>query len=192
MPTECGRPTHEIILSTQGSQVMNTSANHANPLAKTLAAALVLSVVGVLILASRQTSSSAALQERVFENKIPAHIPIEIKIKKEKEKSFKDLKNEKWLRELEIEITNTGDKPIYFLYITFVTDVTHDGQRLVFPLPYGRPELGDIVSKAREDMFRSSREKHVYYKWENGRVGKKAYARSDFLKQRNFVLNFSH
>lgn len=29
--------------------------------------------------------------------------------------------------------------------------MTHDGQRLVFPLPYGRPELGDIVSKARED-----------------------------------------
>jgi hypothetical protein len=84
--------------------------------AKTLAVALVLSVVGVLMTASRLTSS-AAFQERIFENKIPAHIPIKIKIKKEKEESFKDLKNEKWLREFELEVTNTGDKPIYFLYI---------------------------------------------------------------------------
>src|SRR5688572_7360432 len=93
---------------------MNTSANNANALAKTLAAALVLSVVGVLMTTSRLTSGSAALQERIFENKIPAHIPLKIKIKKEKEESFKDLKNEKWLREFELELTNTGDKPIYF------------------------------------------------------------------------------
>ncbi len=66
---------------------MNTSANNPNPLAKTLATALVLSVIGVLIMASRP-SSSAAMQQRVFENKIPAHIPIKIKIKKEKEESF--------------------------------------------------------------------------------------------------------
>jgi hypothetical protein len=130
---------------------MKTSANNPNALAKILTVALGLCLVGVLMMNSRLTSSSAALQERIFENNIPAHIPIKIKIKKEKEKSFKDLKNEKWLRDLEFEITNTGDKPIYFLYITFVTDVTHDGQRLVFPLPYGRPELGDIVTKPRED-----------------------------------------
>jgi len=94
---------------------MNSSASDPNVLAKTLALVLVLSVVGVLMTASRLTSSSAAVQERVFENKIPAHIPIKIKIKKEKEESFKDLKNEKWLREFELEVTNTGDKPIYFI-----------------------------------------------------------------------------
>ena len=77
---------------------MDASASHPNPLAKSLAAALVLSVVGVLMIGSRPSPSSAALQERIFENKIPAHIPIKIKIKKEKEKSFKDLKNEKWPR----------------------------------------------------------------------------------------------
>ena len=91
---------------------MNTSTNNPTPLAKTLAAALVLTVIGFLIMASRLTSSNAAVQERIFENKIPAHIPIKIKIKKGKEESFKDLKNEKWLREFELEVTNTGDKPI--------------------------------------------------------------------------------
>jgi hypothetical protein len=93
------------------------------------------------------------MQERVFENKIPAHIPIKIKIKKEKEESFKDLKNEKWLREFELEVTNTGDKPIYFLYITMDTEVKFDrvGPEMVFPLTYGRAELGDIVTKAKSD-----------------------------------------
>lgn len=131
---------------------MNASSN-PNALAKTLAAALLLSVVGILIVASRSASSSAALQERIFENKIPAHIPIKIKIKKEKEQSFKDLKNEKWLREFELELTNTGEKPIYFLYITMDTDVNFEGSgpEIVFPLTYGRAELGDIVTKATSD-----------------------------------------
>ena len=51
---------------------MDTSASKPNAIAKSLAAVLVLSV---LVVASRLTSSSAALQERIFENKIPAHIP---------------------------------------------------------------------------------------------------------------------
>src|SRR5215207_10376683 len=119
---------------------MNTSANNANALAKTLAAALVLSVVGVLMTASRLTSGSAALQERAFENKIPAHIPIKIKIKKEKEESFKDLKNDRWLREFELELTNTGDKPIYYVEITMDTGVKFDGSgpEILFPFRYGR------------------------------------------------------
>jgi hypothetical protein len=132
---------------------MDTSASNPNALAKSLAAALVLSVVAVLMIASRLSPSSAALQERIFENKIPAHIPIKIKIRKEKEKSFKDLKNEKWLREFELELTNTGDKPIYFLYITMDTNVKFDGSgpEIVFPLTYGRAELGDILTNATSD-----------------------------------------
>jgi hypothetical protein len=34
----------------------------------------------------------------VFENSIPENAPIRIKIKKEKEKSFKDVKDENWVR----------------------------------------------------------------------------------------------
>jgi hypothetical protein len=93
------------------------------------------------------------VQERVFENKIPAHIPIKIKIKKEKEESFKDLNNEKWLSEFELEVTNTGDKPIYFLYIMMGTNVKDkaDGLEFMYPLAYGRGQLGDIVTKATPD-----------------------------------------
>ncbi len=132
---------------------MNASANNPHPLAKSLLTALVLSVVGFLMIASRLSPSTAALQERIFENKIPAHIPIKIKIKKEKETSFKDLNNEKWLREFELEVTNTGDKSIYYLEIVMDTGVKFDGSgpEIVFPLTYGRPELGDIVTKATRD-----------------------------------------
>lgn len=93
------------------------------------------------------------MQERIFENKIPSHIPIKIKIKKEKEQSFKDLKNEKWLREFELELTNTGDRPIYYVDITMNTEVKYEGSGppFVFPLRYGRAELGDIVTKASSD-----------------------------------------
>ena len=79
---------------------METSTNSPSALAKNLAAALVVLVGGILIIGPQPTSTSAAFQERDFENKIPSHIPIKIKIKKEKERSFKDLRNEKWLREL--------------------------------------------------------------------------------------------
>ena len=132
---------------------MNASANNPSALAKVLAGGLVLTVVGVLLIGSRLTSSNAAVQERVFENKIPAHIPIKIKIKKEKEQSFKDLKNEKWLREFELEVTNTGDRPIYYVEIVMDTGVKFDANspEIVFPLRYGRAELGDIVTKATSD-----------------------------------------
>ena len=133
------------------SELMNTSANNPNALAKTLAAALILSVVVVLIMTSRLTWSSAAMQERIFENKTRKEVPIRLKIKKEKEQSFKDFKNEKWVREFELELTNTGEKPIYYVFLDLITDVKMGGRPLVFSLQYGRAELGDLVSKARPD-----------------------------------------
>ena len=88
-------------------------------------------------------------EERQLEDLIPKHVPIKIKIKKEKEAGFKDLKNEKWAREFELEVTNTGTKPIYSLYFHVDTDITSArGSRIMFPLYYGRDELGDIRKKA--------------------------------------------
>jgi hypothetical protein len=86
--------------------------------------------------------------ERQLENAIPKHVPLKIKIKKEKEAGFKDLNNEQWAREFELEVTNTGTKPIYFLYLYVVTDVkAAKGFRIVFPLTYGRPVLGTLKTK---------------------------------------------
>jgi hypothetical protein len=60
-----------------------------------------------------QVSQSST--SRSFENTVPEHLPIKVKIRKEKEDAFKDLANENWVRDLEIEVKNTGDKPIYYL-----------------------------------------------------------------------------
>src|SRR5881394_75142 len=92
--------------------------------AKSLLLLFALLMVGIFLMKAPVTSSIARVQEeRVFENEIPENAPIKIKIKKEKERSFKDLKDESWVREFELEVINTSDKPIYFIYINLITDV---------------------------------------------------------------------
>ena len=54
-------------------------------------------VVPIFLMNVTLTSTMARVQEeRVLENTIPKDVPIKVKIKKEKEESFKDMKNEKW------------------------------------------------------------------------------------------------
>jgi hypothetical protein len=79
---------------------------------------------------------------------VPKHLPIKVKIKKEKEQAFKDLKNEKWFRDLEVEVTNTGSKPIYFLSLLLeMPEMTSEGGRMLgYPLIYGRKELVDFTT----------------------------------------------
>jgi hypothetical protein len=127
---------------------MHYSSQTLSAPARAIAAVLILTLFGFMLMASRPRSSGAAPQERVLENGVREHVPIKIKIKKEKEESFKDLKNTKWAREFELEVTNTGDKPIYFLFIDLVTDVKIGQSPLIFSLQYGRSELGDLISKA--------------------------------------------
>ncbi|SRR5258708_5357810 len=131
---------------------MNVQPRSVTVFAKTFLLFLALLIVALFLIGGPVTGSVARGQgERVFENKVPKDLPFTIKIKKEKEESFKDLKNDNWLREFEVELTNTGDKPIYFFYLTMISDVNVTGEPLVFPLTYGRAELGNIVTKASPD-----------------------------------------
>ena len=89
-------------------------------------------------------AAKAQGEERKLENLIPKHVPLAVKIRKEKEKEFKDLNNENWARDFELEVTNTGEKPIYEFYLTLVLDVTDaSGQNVIAPVYYGRTKLGD-------------------------------------------------
>src|SRR6185295_4582952 len=76
---------------------------------------LVLTSFAALFLFSRLGRVESAVQstERTFENKVPAHVPLEIKLRKDKEGKVKDASNKSWYRDLQIDITNTSDKPIY-------------------------------------------------------------------------------
>lgn len=89
--------------------------------------------------------------EREFENAMPAHVPLKVKLKSEK--SFKDLKNKGWARELELEVKNTGGKPIHYLYvILLMPDVLLEGGvPLSFRVSYGRSWLADANTPLRPD-----------------------------------------
>ena len=131
---------------------------------KTFVLLFLLITVALFLMMGPLTSGIARGQEeRVLENTLPKELPIKVKIKKEKEESFKNMKNDKWVRELEIEVTNTGDKPIYYLDMFLSTNVDAgiqvvledangmNGSRLQLGLRYGKPELGDIISKPSPD-----------------------------------------
>jgi hypothetical protein len=100
-------------------------------------------------------SIAQSTEERELEDKIPKHLPIRVKLKREKEKAFKDLKNEKWVRDFELEVTNISDKPIYYLSLLLLLTETKaaNGRQIVFPLRYGRSELVDFrTSLQPEDI----------------------------------------
>ncbi len=91
-------------------------------------------------------------QERQLEISMPKHVPLEIKLRKENEGAFKDLANENWARDFELEVTNTGDKPIYSLAFMIYLDVNAAaGFRILTPVSFGRVELSDHRVRAEAD-----------------------------------------
>lgn len=63
-------------------------------------------------------------KERELDSRVPEHLPIKIKIRKDKEKAFKDLQNEHWANDFELEVKNTGSKPIFCLsFLVLIPEV---------------------------------------------------------------------
>jgi hypothetical protein len=62
---------------------------------------------------SRGVQDVSASKEREVVDTVPAHVPIKVKVKNER--ALKDAGNKHWARDFEIEVKNTGDKPIYYL-----------------------------------------------------------------------------
>ncbi|HVG34205.1 MAG TPA: hypothetical protein VM911_14035 [Pyrinomonadaceae bacterium] len=118
----------------------------------------------VYLISGTLSPARAQASEREFIDKLPKHLPIKVKIKKEKEKAVKDLSNEKWPRDLELEITNTGEKPIYFLKMLILTGVRGlEGVERGFPVQYGSIALGPVRFKSRpEDVPLNPGETFVY------------------------------
>jgi hypothetical protein len=121
-----------------------------------------LFLIAILVTMSASLSlTNAQTEERIFENAVPKHVPLKVRIKKEREQRFNDLKNDKWVSEFELEVTNTGDRPIYYLAFFLITNVTTAGvvlpddsvreNRFVFDVRYGSDDFGDIITKARPD-----------------------------------------
>jgi len=113
------------------------------------AAFLGLCAVGI-VSSTAQSTQDDSQAERKFENTIPAHVPLKVKVKNEQ--SFKNHKNKKWLRELEVEVKNTGSKPIYYLCLSIgLPDVTIQGYQYGMQIFYGRRELLKFANPIRPD-----------------------------------------
>src|SRR6185295_9833142 len=92
-----------------------TTSSNKRPLIVLIIFAMLLFLMKTMSIPGSAQSSSErgsfqSQNERLLEIKSSQDLPFRIKLKEEKEKSFKDLKNDKWLREFELELTNTGDK----------------------------------------------------------------------------------
>jgi hypothetical protein len=103
---------------------------------------LLLTLSFVAFFFSRVSVPSFAQDSEVreIENKIPEHLLIKIKFKKETEEKIKDLKNDQWVRDFELEVTNTSDKPIYYLdfFVVIPGVISESGAPIGMPLRYGR------------------------------------------------------
>lgn len=92
-------------------------------------------------------AAQAPQAERVLEDRIPAHVPIKVKVK--------NLDREHWARDLEVEVRNTGNRPIYALdfFILMPDAKSPSGRPIGFTFYYGpdrsvtvgmRPEPEDV------------------------------------------------
>ncbi len=119
-------------------------------------------VIGLVLFAfaaalglAKFTSVQSAQARRSIDSKVPAHVPLEIKIKPAKVEKIKDPNNKNWFRDLEIEIINTSERPIYYFNLFVeMKDVTNDtGATLMLPIIFGRAELVDLnVKPLPEDI----------------------------------------
>lgn len=108
----------------------------------TSALALVFAL-GVIGIASGTAQSEK--DEREFKNTIPDHVPIKVKLKNEQ--SFKKMENKDWAREFEVEIKNTGTKPIYYLSVGLhMPEVMIGGVPTCLHMRYGRTDLIDFTA----------------------------------------------
>jgi len=91
-------------------------------------------------------------QERVREVVValPAHLPLKAVVKNRERVA--DPKNEHWLRDLEVEVTNTGRKPAYFVSLLLhLPGAKLGGLPPVFKLRFGDPALGSFTAVARPE-----------------------------------------
>jgi hypothetical protein len=99
-----------------------------------------------------------AARERKIGIGIPKHLPLKFEVR--------NLNSDRWVYDLEIDVTNTSTKPIYYLdfFITmpgYKSQIT--GNKLGFWFSYGRIELVDFaVPLLPDDIPIAPGEKHTF------------------------------
>ncbi len=103
----------------------------------------------VLINGLLSTSVAQSAPHRIIDNEVPKNVPIKLKLKVEKEERLKDRSNPEWLRDFELEVTNTSNKPIYFirLYLLLPDTKSDKNNPVSFVLSYGRADFKDFSTR---------------------------------------------
>jgi hypothetical protein len=80
-------------------------------------------------------------EERELAVGLPKHVPLKIKTK--------NIKSKRWSHDLEIEVTNTSNKPVYYLsFMVVMQDVkSPEGKEYIFWVHYGRGQLNDFSTR---------------------------------------------
>ncbi len=83
--------------------------------------------------------------ERKLYNGVPPQLPLRFDIK--------NVTSERWIHDLEIEVTNVSDKPIYYMdmYVFPVGFKSPEGHRIAYWLKYGRVKLINYAEPLQPD-----------------------------------------
>lgn len=143
-------------------KLFQVSVTRRRPLAFTL-----IRLLAVILLSQSVWAQNVAAQQskRTLEIKIPKHVPLEVKLKKDSEDKALDLNNKNWLEDIKVEVTNTSEKPIYFLSLwLLLTDVRNEvGGPILFPMMYGRSEFTEQdVRPLLDDVPIAAKATHVF------------------------------
>jgi hypothetical protein len=145
-------------------------------LAAPLAALLVLAAVAAVGFVSSNAQSTQK-EGREIEDRVPKHLPIKVKIKNAEK--IKDVSNEDWARDLEIEVENRSDKPIYYMRLLADLPDVRDENNLIlgFPLRYGRSALVSYSAALEpDDVPIKPGESHTFKIFERHREGWEMFA----------------
>ena len=106
--------------------------------------------LGLALCAAVAAPVAGQERARAFVNTLPARLPLKAAVKNRERVA--DPQNERWLRDLEVEVTNTGSKPVYFVsLLLLLPGAKMGGVQPVYKLKFGSPELGSFTAIARPE-----------------------------------------
>jgi hypothetical protein len=106
--------------------------------------------LGLVLCAAGAAPVAGQERARAVVNALPARLPLKAVVKNRE--LVADPKNERWLRDLEVEVTNTGSRPVYFVsLLLLLPGAKLSGLQPVYTLRFGSPDLGSFTAIARPE-----------------------------------------
>ena len=138
---------------------------------------------------------AVAQSKRTIDIQIPQNVPLKVKLKKDKEEEYQDLNNERWIRSLELEVTNTGDRNIYVLSLVWTLPEVKmpDGNPFGSTFLYGRHQFITVpgTRPTPEDDPIEPGETHVFKVRDNIAGGWEYHAKENDLHPKSVLVFFN-